>query len=537
MPAETATSGPTTGRPALATGAARTATHPSPDSSRPDSTRGAVLRSARSFEGAGLLVVGVRQDDDGPRVVSRALDEATRALVTTAARTIGATGKPDELLRLPGDPFGLPALALTGLGPGPDDPGSISQAAGAAVRQVKVADIALAVTDRIDQQAHAAESLGGLLGSYRFRIGAESESGPTSVTIVTGQSGDGEDGRTADDAEATAWLDRVSIVADAVNLARWLVDTPACDLPPAALAAQAQGLAADGVAVEVLDEVALAEQGFGGILAVGGGSAHPPRLVRLAHSPAGASRHLVLIGKGITFDSGGLSLKPAASMATMKYDMAGAAAVLAAVKAIAALRVPLRVTGYLAIAENMPSGTAQRPGDVITSFGGKTVEVLNTDAEGRLVLMDALGRCAADAPDAIVDIATLTGAQLVALGARIAGVMGNDDEWRGEVVAAAGAAGELAWPMPIPDDLRASLDSPVADLANIGERNGGMMTAAAFLREFVPAGVRWAHIDIAGPGFVTGTPWGHNAKGATGYGVRTLLEVAERMAIEGDREA
>ena len=270
-------------------------------------------------------------------------------------------------------------------------------------------------------------------------------------------------------------------------------------------------------------------------MAVGQGSANPPRLVRLSYAPAGASTHLALVGKGITFDSGGLSLKPPAGMITMKCDMAGSAAVLAAVRAIAQLGVPLRVTAYLAIAENMPSGAAQRPGDVITAYGGKTVEVLNTDAEGRLVMMDALVRCGADEPDAIIDVATLTGAQVVALGARIAGIMGNDDGWRDEVHAAAEAAGELSWPMPIPEELRPSLESPVADLANIGERNGGMMTAAAFLREFVPEGVPWAHMDIAGPAFVDGSPpWAYNGKGATGYGVRTLVSVAERLAGQRD---
>jgi leucyl aminopeptidase len=254
----------------------------------------------------------------------------------------------------------------------------------------------------------------------------------------------------------------------------------------------------------------------------------------MAYAPAGATAHLALVGKGITFDSGGLSLKPPTGMAAMKMDMAGAAAVLGAVRAIALLEVPVRVTAYLAVAENMPSGSAQRPGDVITAYGGRTVEVLNTDAEGRLVMMDALVRCGEDGPDAVIDIATLTGAQLVALGSRIAGAMGNDDAWRDEVVAAATAAGELVWPMPIPEELRASLDSPVADLANIGERNGGMMTAAAFLREFVPDGVRWTHLDIAGPAFNEGSAWGPFGKGGTGFGVRTLVAVAERMAAAPD---
>jgi leucyl aminopeptidase len=251
--------------------------------------------------------------------------------------------------------------------------------------------------------------------------------------------------------------------------------------------------------------------------------------VRLTYAPAGASFHLALAGKGITFDSGGLSLKPANRMPTMKMDMAGAATVLGAVRAIAALDERVRITAYLAIAENMPSGAAQRPGDVITAYGGKTVEVLNTDAEGRLVLMDVLTRALEDSPDAILDVATLTGAQMIALGSRIAALMGNDDPWRDEVRAAADAAGELIWPMPMPEELRASLDSPVADLANVGERNGAMMTAATFLREFVDD-TPWAHMDIAGPAWVDAGPWAYNGRGATGYGVRTLVELAHRLA-------
>jgi leucyl aminopeptidase len=217
-------------------------------------------------------------------------------------------------------------------------------------------------------------------------------------------------------------------------------------------------------------------------------------------------------------------------MASMKMDMAGAAVVLAATRALAALGSQVRITAYLALAENMPGGGAQRPGDVVTAYGGRTVEVLNTDAEGRLVMMDALARAAEDLPDAMIDIATLTGAQIVALGTRIAGLMANDDDWRAQVQEAAGAVGELVWPMPIPEEMQASLESAVADLANIGERNGSMMTAAAFLREFVPAGLPWAHLDIAGPAYNEGSPWAWNAKGATGFGVRTLVEVAERVA-------
>lgn len=317
-----------------------------------------------------------------------------------------------------------------------------------------------------------------------------------------------------------------------MGLVRDLVNTGPSDLVPAAFAAAAERVAAEcGLGCTVLDEQELAEGGYGGILGVGKGSAHPPRLVRLEYAPARAAKVLVLAGKGITFDSGGLSLKPAKAMEAMKADMSGAAAVLGAMQAIAKLGVPVKVIGYLPLAENMPSGTAQRPSDVLTIYGGKTVEVTNTDAEGRLVLADALARAGADAPDVLIDVATLTGAQLIALGPLIAGVMANDDALRGSVVDAARRAGEAVWPMPLPEELRKALDSTVADLANLGpERHGGMLVGGIFLREFVPGGVRWAHLDIAAPAFNTGSPHGYTPKGGTGAATRTLVQVAQDMA-------
>jgi leucyl aminopeptidase len=218
-------------------------------------------------------------------------------------------------------------------------------------------------------------------------------------------------------------------------------------------------------------------------------------------------------------------------METMKSDMGGAAAVLGTLQAIAALRLPVNVVGYLCIAENMPGGHAQRPSDVITMYGGKTVEVLNTDAEGRLVMADALARSGADGPDLVVDVATLTGAQTVALGNRTAGVMGSSDSVAAAVAAAAKRAGEAMWPMPMPEDLRKGLDSPVADIANVtADRSGGMLVAAHFLREFAPTGVAWAHLDIAGPAYNDGGPYGYTPKGGTGAAVRTLVQVAQDMA-------
>jgi leucyl aminopeptidase len=252
--------------------------------------------------------------------------------------------------------------------------------------------------------------------------------------------------------------------------------------------------------------------------------------VRITYTAPRAKRHLVLIGKGITFDSGGLSLKPAASMEWMKADMGGAAAVIAAMTAIARLGPAVNVTGWAPMAENMPSGSAQRPSDVLRIYGGRTVEVLNTDAEGRLILADAIVRASEDKPDLIVDIATLTGAQMVALGSRTAAIMANDDEVREGVFAAATSAGEQMWPMPLPPELRKSLDSPVADIANMGDKYGGMLVAGLFLQSFVGEGLRWAHLDIAGPAFNESAPHGYTPKGGTGAGVRTLVRLAEEMA-------
>jgi leucyl aminopeptidase len=288
------------------------------------------------------------------------------------------------------------------------------------------------------------------------------------------------------------------------------------------------------VTITVLDEKKLARGGYGGLIGVGKGSARPPRLVTLEYAPKGAAVHLALVGKGITFDSGGLSIKPAAGMDAMKSDMSGAAAVLNTVVAIARLGLKIRVTGWLALAENMPSGTAQRPSDVLTVYGGKTVEVLNTDAEGRLVLADALVAAGESGPDVIIDVATLTGAQMVALGNRTSAIMSNHDGLRARVHAVADRVGEQFWPMPLPPELRSSMDSRVADIANIGERFGGMLVAGLFLQEFVPnraegGQVPWAHLDIAGPAFNTGSAFGYTPSGGTGVAVRTMLGLAEDL--------
>jgi leucyl aminopeptidase len=288
-----------------------------------------------------------------------------------------------------------------------------------------------------------------------------------------------------------------------------------------------------GVKVTVLDEKQLAAEGCGGILGVGQGSANPPRLVRLTYKPRGAKAHVALVGKGITYDSGGLTIKPGAAMQTMKCDMAGAAAVVNATLAVAELGLPVAVSTWVPMAENMVSGTATRPGDVITMYGGRTVEVLNTDAEGRLVLADALGMASEAKPDLVVDVATLTGACEQALGDRVGGVMGNDETLVGQLRAAATRAGEKLWPLPISDEMPVKVRtySTVADLMQHNvDTYGGAIYAAAFLQEFVADGLRWAHLDIAGPGFNKRGAYGHVTAGGTGVTVATLVELVTELA-------
>jgi leucyl aminopeptidase len=483
---------------------------------------------------ADAIVIGVVQGPDGPLPAAGAqdVDQALDGGLAATLSVLGATGRAEEITKIAtAGRLAAPLIVAVGIGPAsgdgpaddaaPFDGEALRRAAGAAVRALAAAkprQVALALPARNDAEAEAA-GLGALLGGYVFsRYRANGHQHDTELILL------GDD--------CTAAVRRARTLADAVMLVRDLVNTGPSHLFPSIFAAEAERIAsASGLGIEVLDEQALADGGYGGITGVGQGSVHPPRLVRLAYSHPDATRTVVFAGKGITFDSGGLSLKPPKAMETMKSDMGGAAAVLAAVQALAALGPAVNVVGYMPLAENMPSGTAQRPSDVITIFGGTTVEVLNTDAEGRLVLADALARSAEDSPDLLVDVATLTGAQVVALGPRISGVMANDDAVRDGVVDAFRRAGEMAWPMPLPEELRKGLDSPVADLANVtGERHGGMLVAGLFLQEFVPPGVRWAHLDIAGPSFHEGEPYGYTAKGGTGAAARALVQIALDVA-------
>ncbi len=504
-------------------------------------------RSAHDLK-ADVVVLGT-VDDSGSAALAAGHGLPTDAAAHVAAQlaALHATGKAEEVLTLAAVPSVAAArVVLTGLGSAPSG-GSfeaevLRRAAGAAVRSLKKAAKVVVALPTPDVESVAAVAEGAALGAYRYtgirgpgngsKAGkgatgskaATKDDGVTAITVVTA------DARLkAVKAAAT----RAAVLADAKAYARDLVNTPPNKLFPQSFAesVKARNTAAKAkVTIKVLDEKALEKGGFGGIVGVGQGSVNPPRIVTLTWAPARATHSVALVGKGITFDSGGLCIKPAAGMLTMKSDMAGAAVVAATVFAAAELGLPVKVTGYLCLAENMPSGTAQRPGDVVTMRGGTTVEIIDTDAEGRMVLGDGLVLAGESNPDAIVDIATLTGAQMVALGGRVAGIMANDDAFRDRVRAAADGSGEAAWPMPLPEDLRPQLESAVADLSHKGERWGGMLTAGLFLREFVKDGIPWAHVDIAGPSFNEGSAYGHTPKGATGYGVATLLSLVEDYA-------
>ncbi len=423
--------------------------------------------------------------------------------------------------------LGQAACQVLYLGVGDRSPGALRRA-GAALGRRLPAGRPVLTTAVVAEPAAAVQAFveGLLLGSYQFEMkSAPPEDEPREVRLLTGS------------AAAAQAAERAVTMADAVALARDLANMPSAVKSPAWLADQAVQIAAErGLSARVWTEAELHSGGFGGLLGVGSGSARPPRLIELAYTPqdgatgagadqAGAAeRHVVLIGKGITFDSGGLSLKPNDGMKTMKTDMAAGAAVIAAMSALARLGVTVRVTGLVAAAENMPSGTAVRVGDIIQHYGGRTVEVLNTDAEGRLVLADALAYADAQlAPDLVVDLATLTGAARVALGSTMAALYATDDTLATALLQSGEASGDRLWRMPLASEYREGLDSPVAELANVA-RSGtraGSIDAALFLREF--AGPRrWAHLDIAGAARAASDD-GENTKGATGFGTRLLL--------------
>ncbi len=450
----------------------------------------------------------------------------------------GFSGKVGQTLTFraaEGDGRSAPEIVLVGVGPSEKLVGdrgleSLRRGSAAFVRVVAqggTAALLLPGWSGLDAgRSGAAVAEGAMLASYRYDAFRTHDTGArlAALAVVAGNTGDR--------AEVRAGARRGARLAASVGLARDLVNEPPSSLTPERFAGTFVERFSEvaGVTVEVWDEERIATEHLGGLLGVARGSTQPPRLVRVEYRPSdpieidGRVPHLALVGKGITFDSGGLSLKTATGMETMKTDMGGAAAVLSAVDAAAGLGARIRLTAFAPLTENMPGGSATKPGDVLATRSGKTIEVLNTDAEGRLVLADGLTLAVEAKPDAIVDLATLTGAAVVALGKEIGGLLGNDDRLVAELQVAGERAGEPLWPLPLPDDYRSHIDSEIADMRNMGRPGqAGTISAALLLREFV-AEVPWAHLDIAGPAR-SEEDSRYLTKGGTGFGVRTLVEL------------
>ena len=479
-----------------------------------------------------LIVPIVSGDDDGPATVvaNPYLDAEAVGEIEVALEALGAKGGAEQLTRIVVPSLPVDSVLAVGLGRERDQwpAETIRRAAGAAARSLSGVETVITTLSDIDLEA-SVEGL--ILGAYRFTAfrsdkTAPRDAGVRKISVLT------PDTRAATKDIAA----RAAAIATAVATARDFVNTPPSHLFPAEFAKRAKALGdAAGLDVEVLDDKTLAREGYGGIIGVGKGSSRPPRLVRLSHRGAKTknSKSVALVGKGVTFDTGGISIKPAANMHHMTSDMGGAAAVIATVVLAAQQKLPIDVVATVPMAENMPSSTAQRPGDVLTQYGGITVEVLNTDAEGRLILADAIVRACEDEPAYLIETSTLTGAQTVALGARTPGVMGSD-EFRDRVAEISQSVGENGWAMPLPEELKDDLKSTVADLANVsGSRFAGMLVAGTYLREFVSDGVQWAHIDIAAPAYNSGGPWGYTPKGGTGVPTRTMFAVLEDIARNG----
>jgi len=523
---------PGEGRPAADAAAAEDGSADSSSAGNADFPSGGSASAAGEAAGELLLASGAES-------IAAAFDGRLSATLSL----LGATGAAGEITKLATlGAITAPLVVAVGLGAEPTGaapaPEILRRAAGNAARALAgCSNVAFALPLSDDDSVPSTPSLravaeGAQLGAYRF-AGFKSKPQPSrkdpvdAIAILVPD---------AHDNAAQAELDRAAVIATAVCRTRDWVNTPANQLRPPVFADQIAKAASEaGLAVEVLDEQALREGGFGGILAVGEGSEAKPRLVRLSYRPATATAKLALIGKGITFDTGGYSIKPGSGMWEMKSDMAGAAAVASTMIAVAALRPDVEVDAFIPIAENMISGSAYRPGDVITMRNGKRVEVLNTDAEGRMILGDAIARACEESPKYLVETSTLTGGQVIALGKKISGLMGTES-LVDRVKAAGDSVGEPAWGMPLPDDIRKTMESDVADILQVSagmERSGHMLQGGIFLREFVPDGLPWAHIDVAGPSYHSGEPTGYWTKGGTGVPVRTLFELLDDIAAHG----
>ncbi len=483
-----------------------------------------------------VLVLGLASTNSsgGIAIESGDLTVDTKAILASLLE-MGATGAADEVIKTPGSTIRM--MVFTGLGKKANSytPEVLRRAAGAASRTLAGTSAATFALSSKTIESVAAVAEGAALGSYAFNefrgsSKTEQKAALKTITIYS---------KFAGGVQASEAVARAKIIADYTFLVRDLINTPPSHLTPdtftkklAAAFKTAGGLKA-GLRMSILDEKELKAQGFGGIIGVGQGSANPPRLLHISYTPKGViKKRFAFVGKGITFDTGGLALKPALGMEAMKSYMSGAAAVCAATLAIAALKLPIAIETWAPLAENMPSDSATRPSDIITIFGGKTIEVLNPDAEGRLVLGDALVKAQENKNlDGIVDVATLTVAQVVALGTRTSAIMTNNQEFSDHFFAITKSTGEAFWPMPLPVELRASLDSPVADMANIGERMGGMMVAGLFLKEFIAEELPWLHLDIAGPAYNEDEAYGYTPVGGTGVALRSLVALAEAAGV------
>jgi leucyl aminopeptidase len=483
-------------------------------------------------------VIGLSATAGKLKIESGAVTVNEKALLEIL-KNLGATGKSNEIIKVP---YSKPqTIYFTGLGETSKsyDPENLRRAAGSAARELagqSAATFALPVST-LAQISAVAE--GAALGAYafnEFRSSTKSDFKEPLEQIVIAT-------KSTSDAAAKRALVRAEIIAHNTAMVRDLINTPPSHLTPDSFCTRMKKLATPlGLKVEILNEATLKNQGYGGIIGVGQGSANPPRLLHISYTPSKARARYAFVGKGITFDTGGLALKPANGMEAMKSDMSGAAAVIGAIFAIAELKLPVAIDAWAPLAENMVSENATRPSDIISIYGGKTVEVLNPDAEGRLVLADAIVRAQevakkAGGLDGIIDVATLTGAQVVALGTRTSAVMTNDVEFSQQFLEASEKAGEAFWPMPLPEELRASLDSPVADLANIGDRMGGMLVAGLFLKEFIEPDISWLHLDIAGPAYNESTPHGYTPVGGTGIALRSLVTLVESASSQAPRSA
>lgn len=486
-----------------------------------------------------ILVIGFSRDKKSKKFSIHTGDLKFDASgIAEALDDLGASAAPDEVIKLPGSSTKL--VVLTGLGQSnsafPHE--VLRRAAGAAARSLAGHDSATFALPATHLEEFAAVAEGALLGAYafdEFRGSSKADRKPALKKINVYS-------KNAKRAEFAKALKRAAAIAKYTHIVRDLINTPPSHLTPDSFSQRFKKLAAGtGVKVEIFNDDQLRKLGYGGIIGVGQGSANKPRLLHLSYTPKGAAsksknlKRYAYVGKGITFDTGGLALKPAQGMEAMKSDMSGAAAVSAAILAIAELEIPVAIDAWAPLAENMVSDTATRPSDIITIYGGKTVEVLNPDAEGRLVLADAMMKAAevgkkAGGLDGLVDVATLTGAQVVALGTRTSAVMTNNNDFSAAFLKLAEQTGEQFWPMPLPEELRASLDSPVADIANIGDRMGGMLVAGLFLKEFVAPDLPWLHLDIAGPAYNEGKAHGYTPVGGTGVALRTLVALAESAA-------